>query len=137
MAEKYKCILTDKHIIPTVQRIMILEFLDKNRIHPTADQVYEGLRNNMITLSKATVYNTLNKFVENGLVNDLSLFEKETRYEYNVINHIHFKCKKCGKIFDLPANDIINNNDNFEGFKILDYQINLRGICKECLEEKG
>lgn len=137
MFQNYKEGLINHKISPTTQRVKILEFLDKNRIHPTAEQVYLGLKNNMISLSKATVYNTLKLFVESGLIHELTVFENETRYEYNTENHIHFKCIKCGNIFDIHEGNQIFAKSAINGHKIFDYQINLRGICNSCLNKDG
>ena len=136
MYKNYMDILAENDISSTTQRVMILEFLDKNRIHPTADEIYEGLKKVMISISKATVYNTLNNFVKNGLIHELKIFENESRYEYNKINHIHFKCIKCGKIYDINEENSIYKTESIDNHKILDFQINLKGICKNCLEEE-
>ncbi len=137
MLQNYKKGLINHKISPTTQRVKILEFLDKNRTHPTAEQVYLGLKDKMISLSKATVYNTLKLFVESGLIHELTVFENETRYEYNTENHIHFKCIKCGNIFDIHEGNKIFAESVINGHKIFDYQINLRGICNSCLNKNG
>ena len=136
MFKKYKESLLEYKISPTTQRVKILEFLDKNRIHPTAEQVYLGLKDEMISLSKATVYNSLKKFAESGLILELTVFENETRYDYNKNNHIHFKCIKCGQIFDINQGNQIFSESNIDGHKISEYQINLRGICNSCLKKE-
>ena len=137
MFKKYKESLAEFNINPTIQRVKILEFLDKNRIHPTAEQVYLGLKDQMISLSKATVYNTLKTFAESGIIYELTVFENETRYEYNRDNHIHFKCTKCGQIFDINQGNDIFSESTIDGHKISEYQINLRGICNSCLNKEG
>ncbi len=136
MFKNYKEGLAAHKISPTTQRVKILEFLDKNRIHPTAEQVYLGLKDEMISLSKATVYNTLKLFVESGIIHELTVFENETRYEYNTENHIHFKCIKCGQIFDIHEGNQIFSESVIDGHKISEYQINLRGICNSCLKKE-
>lgn len=137
MFREYKSLLDKNEISPTTQRVMILEFLDKHRIHPTVEQVYNGLKDKMISLSKATVYNTLNKFVESGIVHELTIFSNEIRYEYDKVNHIHFKCIKCSKIYDIKQENSLHKETSIEEHKILDYQINLRGICKNCLSKEN
>ena len=140
MLKKYKKKLESHGVSATIQRVKILEFLDKKRIHPTADQVYQGIKDRMVSLSKATVYNTLKLFSENGIVNELTLFDNTTRYEYNIDNHIHFKCISCDNIFDIMEEQSIYTKEFIDGHKITDYHISLRGICKDCLakiEKKG
>ena len=113
----------------------MVEFLDKNRIHPTADDIYQALAPQIPTLSKTTIYNTMKIFVEKGLVIELVVFENEVRYEYNIAPHAHFKCIKCGKILDVETSFDYINNEMLEGHKILQHHINLKGVCKKCLGE--
>ena len=51
-------------IHPSVQRIAIMDYLIKHRTHPTVDEVYTALSDEIPTLSKTTVYNTLKLFAE-------------------------------------------------------------------------
>ena len=128
----FKELLKKHNIAPSWQRIKILEFLANHKIHPTADMVYQSLAREIPTLSKTTVYNTLKVFTEKGILVALSLFENELRYEYNTEPHIHFKCIKCGEIYDISVPYKCLKNEEIEGHKVLEHHINLRGICKSC-----
>ncbi len=130
----YKEVLKEHSIAPSLQRIKILEFLEKNRTHPTADMIYQALVDEMPTLSKTTVYNTLRAFAEKDVIVELSLFENEVRYEYDKTPHIHFKCIKCGKIYDISESYECLKNKKIEGHKVSEHHINLKGICKSCLK---
>ena len=127
-------ILKQNKISPSIQRVRILEFLRDNRIHPTADMVYKGLVDEMPTLSKTTVYNTLKLFVEKQILVGLTLFENEVRYEYNIEPHIHFKCTKCGKIYDLDRSFDFYKDEIIDGHKVEEHHVNLKGICSNCLK---
>ena len=50
-------------IKPSIQRMRIFQYLMDNHTHPTVDDIFQNLSPEMPTLSKTTVYNTLNKFV--------------------------------------------------------------------------
>ncbi|MBC8415467.1 MAG: transcriptional repressor [Candidatus Cloacimonetes bacterium] len=128
-------LLKEHGIPPSLQRIKILEYLHNFKTHPTADMIYQALVDEMPTLSKTTVYNTLKTFTEKGILVALSLFESEVRYEYNTEPHIHFKCFKCGKIYDISKTFECFKNEEIEGHKVLEHHINLKGICKSCLEK--
>jgi Fe2+ or Zn2+ uptake regulation protein len=132
----FKELLKEHGIAPSLQRIKILEFLEKNRIHPTADMIYKALVRGIPTLSKTTVYNTLKALTEKGVLVTLSLFENEVRYEFNTEPHIHFKCIKCGKIYDISESFECLKNKQIEGHKVLEHHINLKGICRECINEQ-
>jgi Fe2+ or Zn2+ uptake regulation protein len=125
-------ILKEHEIPPSMQRVKILEYLQNYKTHPTADMIYKALVKEIPTLSKTTIYNTLKTFIEKGILVELSLFENEIRYEYNTEPHIHFKCIKCGRIFDLDKKFDRYDNNLIDGHKVLEHHINLKGICKDC-----
>lgn len=128
-------VLKEHNIAPSIQRIKILQYLREYKTHPTADMVYKALVEDIPTLSKTTVYNTLRTFTENGILLALSLFENEVRYEYNTDPHIHFKCMKCNNIYDLDRTFDLYNKDYIDGHRIVEHHVNLKGICRKCLEE--
>ena len=109
-----------------------------NPFHPTAEEVYQGLVNEIPTLSRTTIYNTLNFFAEKGLVKVLNLGHNETRYDLNTDQHVHFKCIKCGRIYDLYLDcNLPENGDVIDGHIIMEREVLLRGICRICKGKKG
>ena len=88
-------------IKPSVQRIAIMDYLLTHRTHPAIDEIYLALCEDIPTLSKTTVYNTLKLFVEHGAAQMLTIDERNTCYDADIQLHAHFLCKKCGKILDL------------------------------------
>ena len=130
-------ILKENDIAPSMQRIKILEYLQSYKTHPTADMIYQALADEMPTLSKTTVYNTLKTFTEKGILMALSLFGNEVRYEYNTEPHIHFKCIKCNNIYDLDQTFDCYDDNLIDGHKVTEYHVNLKGVCKECLKEEN
>ena len=94
-------------IKPSYQRIKIFQYLVENKNHPTVDMIYKALCTEIPTLSKTTVYNTLNLFIEKKIVNVIVIEENETRYDSVMAVHGHFKCEKCGKIYDIGINQNI------------------------------
>ena len=114
------------------QRLKVLEYLTQNRCHPTVDQIFTVLHQEMSTLSKTTVYNTLRVLVEAGLVRAINIEDHETRYDINVENHGHFKCDSCGRIYDFRADiDTLASND-LNNFEIKDRNVYFNGICPRC-----
>jgi Fur family transcriptional regulator, peroxide stress response regulator len=90
--------LIGKNIKPSYQRIIILEYLLNKKNHPTVDKIYTDLAKEIPTLSKATVYNTLDLLKEANLTKVVTIENNETRYDAKVSSHGHFKCESCGKI---------------------------------------
>jgi Fur family transcriptional regulator, peroxide stress response regulator len=125
--------LKEYGIKPSIQRIEILEFLLENRIHPNIEAIYSILVEKMPTLSKATVYNTLDLFAKSGLTNRLFIEANEVRYDIRTDRHGHFKCEKCKAIHDVEIYSLdseINKND-YKG-TIYAEEINYRGLCEAC-----
>ncbi|MFZ5515014.1 MAG: Fur family transcriptional regulator [Candidatus Zhuqueibacterota bacterium] len=131
--EYYKNILIEKGIKPTFQRMKILEFLDKTDIHATVDMIYASLFRKVPTLSKTTVYNTLDVLRKHGLVNVLTITESELRYEYFHEIHHHFLCRNCRQIIDLHVKCTYEEMMQIEGHKIEEIHGYFKGVCRDCL----
>ena len=119
-------------IKPSVQRSAVMDFLLKNRIHPTIDEIYSALSPTMPTLSKTTVYNTLDLFVERGAVLALAIDEKNARYDVDVSAHAHLMCRSCGAIRDIFNLDSALFQIPQTMFKIDTVEISYFGICENC-----
>lgn len=120
-------------IKPSVQRSAVMNFLMKNRIHPTIDEIYMALVPTMPTLSKTTVYNTLDLFVEKGAVQALVIDGRNARYDVNISAHGHFMCKSCGKIYDVFDLDAsMFKLPETTDFKIDSVDVSYFGVCKSC-----
>ncbi len=126
--------LRENGLQPSIHRVSILQYLMKEKIHPTADDLYRALAPDIPTLSKATVYNTLKHLSAKDIVKAISIEGNELRYEYNRGNHIHFKCRKCGRVIDITDSEIFIKEKSIKGNLIQHQEINLQGICSRCLE---
>ncbi|AEX86366.1 Fur family transcriptional regulator [Marinitoga sp. 1135] len=129
-------VLRSHKISPSLQRIQVYKFLMENHIHPNVDTIYKELVVKIPTLSKTTVYNTLKLFQSKGIVSAITIDENEVRYDINTHLHGHFKCIKCGKIFDFDIHEIKIDSNLEKENKILDQQLYIKGICKECLAKE-
>ncbi|MDZ4131978.1 MAG: Fur family transcriptional regulator [Dethiobacteria bacterium] len=125
--------LINNYIRPSFQRIKVLEYLIKNQFHPTVDQIFKDLQNEIPTLSKTTIYNTLDLFVAAGLVRVLTIEDNETRYDIVTENHGHFKCEECGGIYNFKVDLDLLTTDELTGFKVLDRNVYFKGVCSKCL----
>ncbi|MBR0597349.1 Fur family transcriptional regulator [Sinanaerobacter chloroacetimidivorans] len=126
-------ILKEKNIRLSHQRLKVLEYLIHNRCHPTVHQIYTDLHKDIPTLSKTTIYSTLNALAEADLVRVITIEDNETRYDIATDDHGHFKCESCGNIydFDIEAESITGDLKNF---KIKDKSVYFKGICPKCQE---
>lgn len=130
--KKEKEILKEHGIRVSHQRLMVLDYLINNMDHPTADDIYKSLKSKDPILSQATVYNTLNLFVDNHIVSELDFNESRKRYDFYNKQHSHFICEDCGDILDLDV-DIENLKlEGLEGCKVNSVDITIRGKCPNC-----
>ncbi len=135
--DKLKSILVEKGVKPSIQRLKILEVLLKEG-HPSVDDIYRALIDEIPTLSKTTVYNTLNLFLEKRIAQSFTVAgDNELRYEYLNSPHAHFKCIKCGKIYDLELDCDVFKKKEINGFKINKALVYFEGICKRCQSLKN
>jgi len=125
--------LKNRKVRPSYQRIKVLEYLNKNQCHPTVDQIFKDLQSEIPTLSKSTIYNTLNLFLKSGLIRVINIEDNETRYDIITKNHGHFKCESCGKIFNFSIDFNSLKTEELSGFKIIDKNLYFKGICPRCL----
>jgi Fur family peroxide stress response transcriptional regulator len=93
--------LVKNGVRPSVQRYAIMNYLLTHFDHPTVDEVYQGLCDQIPTLSRTTVYNTLRLLSEHNAAQMITIDDHHVCYDGNINSHVHFICKKCGKIIDL------------------------------------
>lgn len=127
----------ERGIRPSMQRLAIMDYLINHPIHPTIDDVYQALSNKVLTLSRTTVYNTLRMLSENQAAQMITIDEHRVCYDGNVESHVHFYCKKCGKIIDLFGEQApkLEGEKTVEGNIIQEEQLYYKGICAKCAKK--
>ena len=93
-------------ILPTAQRFEVAEILLLKPQHLSADQIIERLRATGSTVSKATVYNSLNLFEERGLIKECLVDPERRFYDSKTSPHHHFYNADTGELSDIPFDDI-------------------------------
>lgn len=129
--------LMERGIRPSMQRLAIMDYLINHPIHPTIDDVYQALSNKVPTLSRTTVYNTLRMLSENQAAQMITIDEHRVCYDGNIESHVHFYCKKCGKIIDLFGEQApkLEGEKTVEGNIIQEEQLYYKGICAKCAKK--
>lgn len=117
---------------PSYTRMRIFDYLSHAEDHPSIDDIYSNLKPDLPTLSKTTVYNVVNLFVEKKIVSSLKSDLNETRYEINHRPHAHFICCECGKVYDIDEYDLHVSDESFNGFKVQNQEVVIKGICPLC-----
>ncbi len=133
LVEQLTLELDKKGIRPSFHRLKVLELLHRRGCHPTADEIYAELHPQIPTLSKTTVYNTLNSFVEVGLARVISIDGVEKRFDATLSDHGHFRCDRCGAIinFALDINTLAVHG--LEGFQVAGRNVYFTGLCPDCI----
>jgi Fur family transcriptional regulator, iron response regulator len=120
--------LTACGIQPSAQRVAVADYVLSTDQHPSADQVWVSVRARFPMISRATVYNTLNLFVEKGLLRQLVLAEGKVVFDPHIEPHHHFIEEDSGRIHDIPWNALeVKNLDALKGFEIHEHQVVMRG----------
>jgi len=115
-------------IKPSAQRVAVAQYVLYTAEHPSADDVWARVKPAFPMVSRATVYNTLNLFVEKGLLRRFALIGGRVVFDPNVERHHHVIDEETGKVYDLPWDALkVSRVEQVEGFDIRDYQEVLRG----------
>lgn len=115
-------------IQPTPQRMAVVNYILKTTTHPSADEVLDKVRKECPTLSRATVYNTLNLMVKKSLLKTQVLREGTVVFDPNIKRHHHFIDEVSGKIYDIPWDALkVTGENSLEDFEVKEFQVILRG----------
>lgn len=115
-------------IQPSAQRLAVAAYVLETDEHPSADEVLSQVQRNFPMLSRATVYNTLNLFVEKGLLRQLVLAEGKTVFDPRLDAHHHFIDEESGKIEDVPWDAVkVGDVQGLKGYEVREYMVVMRG----------
>lgn len=93
-------------IEPTHQRMLIARALFDRPEHASADQILSRVNASRVEASKATIYNALRLFVQQGLIRELVVHPGKIVYDPNTIPHHHLYDVESGKLTDVPADGV-------------------------------
>lgn len=127
-------LLSSHGIIPTPQRLAIFRAVYGRTDHPSVDTVFVALREQMPTLSKTTVYATMQRLAEVHLIGRVCIEDGEVRYDGSPVFHAHFKCRACGELIDFepPKRHPHPYAAISAGFEVDDEQLLYFGLCPKC-----
>ena len=96
------------------------------------DRVWARVRRRFPMISRATVYNTLNLFVEKKLLRELHLSPDSVVFDPNLEKHHHLIDEESGRIYDVPWDDVeVCKIDQLPNYEVRDYQVVMHGRRKE------
>lgn len=130
-------ILREHGLQVTYQRLAIYQSLLDSKDHPSAEDIYQQVRRRFPMISLGTVYKTLERFHEVKLIQRVSPMTDVARYEAKTNAHHHLICLECQTIVDLddPTLDEKIQLPKDNGFKILQRQVVIQGLCPHCRDD--
>jgi Fe2+ or Zn2+ uptake regulation protein len=125
--------LLDHGVKPTPQRMVIAQYVLNTKCHPTADQVFQEVAQDLpVLLSRATVYNTLNTLVQAGALREVFIQAGPARYDANIGEHHHFVDLKTGKVIDIDSDKVPSIASELgPSFKVHNYSVTFFGELEE------
>lgn len=130
-----RALLQQNKIRMTPQREAILQTLVNSHSHPTAEDVFNQLKDHVADISIATVYNNLRLFTDLGVIQELKYSNEPSHFDYVSVRHFHVVCQKCGKVEDVfyPDLDRIERLvTNLTGYETVGNNIEVYAICPDC-----
>jgi len=126
--------LKEKGIQVTPQRLAILEQLTLRKDHPSAEMIFQELKDEFPSLTLATVYNTLEKLRTSGLCIEVNPLHSSARFDGNTAIHQHAVCINCQRIVDVHDASVSIEPPEWltEEFTLVNQNVFFYGICKEC-----
>lgn len=133
--------LKEKGLRKTLERYYVLKEIYAINDHFEIDELYERMKNKKYRVSRATLYNNIDLFVDAGLVIKHQFGTNSAQYEraYNYRQHDHLICLDCNKVFefcDPRIMQIQKTTSQLLGFDIVQHSLQFSGRCKK-LSETG
>jgi Fur family transcriptional regulator, peroxide stress response regulator len=136
---EYRRLCREKGLSFTAQRRAILEAVLDRDTHPRADDVYAALSRRKLRVSRATVFRTLESLARLGIIAKAAHTGSAVRYDCRTDLHHHLVCTGCDRVIDLTDARLdavpVPDTRRF-GFVVSDFQVQLRGICRDCREQE-
>ncbi|MDF2539822.1 MAG: hypothetical protein K0S76_2843 [Herbinix sp.] len=122
----------------TKQKQLILSILKDAELPMSINEIYAKVVDQLPKIAKSTIYRNIDALLSQNLIDKYHLNDNEVFYRIKSDRneHKHFViCDDCKKVFDLPSCPIheIESTMEEEGFLIKKHQIQISGICKECI----
>ena len=114
------------------KRDAMLTLMRSTTCHPSADWVYQRMREQYPDVSLGTVYRNLSLLSDMGLITTLETLDKSIHYDGNTDSHSHFICERCSKIIDLGVERGLPEDISELGLLVRHKKIIYYGLCPDC-----
>lgn len=118
----------------TVQKDVIARIVKDACDHPTAEMIYDKVKQELPNVSLGTVYRVLKDLADKGEIIEIPLANAPSRFDKTVMLHAHLVCETCGRVLDVMLKDNLLNNESIksQGFKVNRAELIYRGLCSDC-----
>ncbi|MCL2856949.1 MAG: transcriptional repressor [Oscillospiraceae bacterium] len=120
------------------KREAILEKIRSTTCHPTADWVFQALREDYPDLSLGTVYRNLVLFKDDGSILSVATVGGQERFDGETRPHAHFICRQCGDVADIETptvrQELASSLEQVGRHQVDRVDITAYGVCAVCLE---
>src|SRR5215831_1154008 len=132
---EFRRLCREHDLAATHQRQKIYEALVSRLGHYSPEEIYDKVKQDLPSISLATVYKNLKTFVHAGMLRDVSHHQGPWRVDANTVPHHHLVCTRCHSITDLDLDRIgpVKLRGRMpSGFRIEKFSIEVQGVCKSC-----
>lgn len=135
----FKSYMKEDRFRCTQERLSVLRELYRANTHLDADELFARLHKQGVSISRATVYHTLDLLFQYNLVTKIDLGHKHAHYEkaWGVANHLHIICLKCGKFSEASSEELEKIMERLcteNGYSLGSFSLQLFG---ECLDKEA
>lgn len=124
----------------THQRLEVFREVAQTGDHPDAEMIFKRVRKRIPTVSLDTVYRTLWRLTDLGLITTLGPARERARFDANLTRHHHFMCVRCGLTRDFYSEELdsLELPPSAKAFGRIDTTlIEVRGVCRTCARTKA
>lgn len=124
----------------TRQRREVYDTIKQTSTHPTADWIFERVREDVPKISLGTVYRNLSVLKDEGIIREIYGTDRRAHYDADLSPHAHFICGDCGQIWDVFGVPEVDWRTLKElvGCEVSEQNLDFQGRCATCcLAEKA
>jgi Fur family ferric uptake transcriptional regulator len=114
----------------------LVEHIFERHSHFDAEQLIENLKTAGKTVSRATVYRTLSKLVDAGLLRRIEVGTRTVfDHDYGYLAHDHMVCEQCGTMIEFlnaELDEVLRGITTSHEFQAAGRSLVIRGVCGDC-----
>lgn len=105
----------------------------------SVQEVHDAAARDVPSIGLSTIYRTIKKLAEDGEIAAVAVPGQPDRYELSQVaatHHHHFHCVRCDRVFDVSG--CVGGLERLlpAGFRLLEHELTLRGLCERCAPTK-